>query len=143
SCQKMQKFPPYTSITVSVKFTKILYAQIVSQRLNAPKPFIMPLSTSKKYPAAELGMKLACGFEILCIDKYYTGLSSKPNKLNTEVIHPSFLNSILYKQLEKIAKEQFLKYQKNSSPLEQIDEILKLPMVSDEVLMSNIKQDDD
>ncbi|CAG8721668.1 8399_t:CDS:2, partial [Cetraspora pellucida] len=58
SCQKMQKFPPYTSITVSVKFTKILYAQIVSQRFNAPKPFIMPLSTSKKYPSAELGMKL-------------------------------------------------------------------------------------
>ncbi|CAG8696146.1 4949_t:CDS:2, partial [Cetraspora pellucida] len=60
--------------------------------------------------------------------------------------------SILYKQLEKIAKEQFLKYQshvellddsENSSPLEQIDEILKLPMTSDEVLMSNIKQNDD
>ncbi|KAF0492700.1 SGT1-domain-containing protein [Gigaspora margarita] len=112
ACRKMQKFPPYTSITVSVKFTKTLYAQLVSQRFNAPKSFIMPMSTSKKYPAAELGMKL----------------------------------------LENIAKEQFLKYQsqvdllddsENSSPLEQIDEILNLPIVPDEVLMSNTKQDDD
>ncbi|CAG8658155.1 26140_t:CDS:2, partial [Dentiscutata erythropus] len=169
----MQKFPPYTSITVSVKFTKTLYAQIVSQRFNAPQPFIMPMSTSKKYPAAELGMKLACGFEILCTDKYYTNLSSKPNKLNIEAYpfdsdpswktfhsnlleqnyyHDELPDSILYKQLDKIAKEQFLKYQsqvdlvddsENSSPLEQIDEILNLSIVPDEVLMSNTKQDDD
>ena len=32
ACQKMEKFPPSSSITVTVKFTKILYAQIVSQR---------------------------------------------------------------------------------------------------------------
>ncbi|CAG8645807.1 6545_t:CDS:10, partial [Dentiscutata heterogama] len=167
SCRKMQKFPPYTSITVSVKFTKTLYAQIVSQQFNAPQPFIMPISTSKKYPAAELGMKLACGFEILCNDKYYTNLSSKPNKLNIETYpfdsdpswktfhsnlveqnyyHDELPDSILYKQLEKIAKEQFLKYQndsENSSPLEQIDEILNLPIVPDEALMSDTKQDDD
>ncbi|RIB04967.1 SGT1 protein [Gigaspora rosea] len=173
ACRKMQKFPPYTSITVSVKFTKTLYAQLVNQRFNAPKSFIMPMSTSKKYPAAELGMKLACGFEILCTDKYYTNSSSKSNKLNIETYpfdsdpswktfhsnlveqnyyHDESPDSNLYKQLEKIAKEQFLKYQsqvdllddsENSSPLEQIDEILNLPIVPDEVLMSNTKQDDD
>ncbi len=58
ACQKMEKFPPSTSITVTVKFTKTLYAQTISQRFYPPKPFRLPASTSKEFKAAELGMKL-------------------------------------------------------------------------------------
>jgi hypothetical protein len=58
ACQKMEKFPPSSSITVTVKFTKTLYAQMVSQRFYPPKPFKLPASTSKNFNAAELGMKL-------------------------------------------------------------------------------------
>ncbi|CAG8689928.1 37841_t:CDS:2, partial [Gigaspora margarita] len=74
------------------------------------------------------------------------------NLVEQNYFHDESPDSILYKQLENIAKEQFLKYQsqvdllddsENSSPLEQIDEILNLPIVPDEVLMSNTKQDDD
>uniref|UniRef100_U9TR31 SGT1-domain-containing protein n=1 Tax=Rhizophagus irregularis (strain DAOM 181602 / DAOM 197198 / MUCL 43194) TaxID=747089 RepID=U9TR31_RHIID len=58
ACQKMENFTPSTSITVTVKFTKTLYAQAISQQFHPPKPFKLPASNSKKFKAAELGMKL-------------------------------------------------------------------------------------
>ncbi|RHZ61180.1 hypothetical protein Glove_349g126 [Diversispora epigaea] len=179
ACQKMEKFPPSTSITATVKFTKTLYAQIIHQKFNPPKPFKLPPRTSNKFPAAELGMKLACGFEILCSDKYYTKLPTRSKDINIEtypfdsdpawrIFHANLLardyyrgnlpGSNAYKKLDEIAKEQFLqnKIQKISSeedddnemeviksPMEQINEILDQPMIPDEVLMSNLTEDDE
>ncbi|CAG8433446.1 1783_t:CDS:10 [Diversispora eburnea] len=172
ACQKMEKFHPSTSITVTVKFTKTLYAQIVHQNFNPPKPFKLPPRTSNKFPAAELGMKLACGFEILCSDKYYTKLPTRSKDINIEVTWRIFHANLLardyyrgnlpgsnaYKKLDEIAKEQFLqnKILKISSeedddnemeviklPVEQINEILDQPMIPDEVLITNLTEDDE
>ncbi|EMD00292.1 hypothetical protein BAUCODRAFT_102765 [Baudoinia panamericana UAMH 10762] len=59
--------PPEDFVTVSVKFTKVGYAQLRSQLFDTPPAWtgIIPrLSDSK----VELGMKLACGFEMLLTD---------------------------------------------------------------------------
>ncbi|KAK3936905.1 SGT1 protein-domain-containing protein [Diplogelasinospora grovesii] len=68
-------FPPVDLVTVSVRFTKVLYAQLKSQRFDPP-PIWHPLFQSpdldgkgdeavKKLDRLELGMKVTTGFEIL------------------------------------------------------------------------------
>ena len=77
----MATFPPSTAVLTSVRVTKALYAQLVSQRFHAPKPFLHDAEwskltqlspTSDEYKWADLGMKIACGFEILMTDKMYS-----------------------------------------------------------------------
>lgn len=65
----MPNFPPRDPVDLSVKFTKILYAQIKQQVLSPPRPFILPAHESPKFPASELGMKLACGLEMMVAEK--------------------------------------------------------------------------
>ncbi|PTB62472.1 SGT1-domain-containing protein [Trichoderma citrinoviride] len=70
------RFPPEDLVTVSVRFSKTLYAQLKSQRFDAP-PRWQPLlrkhqeldllskEDQKKLERLEMGMKLTCGFEML------------------------------------------------------------------------------
>ncbi|CAG8487327.1 12092_t:CDS:10 [Ambispora gerdemannii] len=183
ACYKMEKFPPSTSITTIVKMTKTLYAQLVSQRFHPPKPFKLPPPSedAKAFKAAELGMKLACGFEILCTDSYYANsiVSLHTRVFDNVETYPFDLDpdwnayqenlskrgyyrgelpgSKLYKELYAFAKQQYLKDRsqrissqdqyahESPSPLGQINEIMELPMESDEVLASvnNEREDDD
>ena len=63
---RMERFPPADSVECTIPFTRALYAQLVAQRFVAPKPFRMPAKlTSTEFRKAELGMKLACGMEML------------------------------------------------------------------------------
>ncbi|CAG8591663.1 8006_t:CDS:10 [Funneliformis caledonium] len=169
ACQRMENFPPSTSITVSVKFTKTLYAQMLSQRFYPPKPFKLPAGTSEKYKSAELGMKVACGFEILCTDKYYTKLATRSSDMiaetypfNEDPDWKLFRDKLVkrnyyrgevegskkYKQLDQIAKQQYIetlddetKYK--TTPFEQINQLLRSPMIPDEVLTAITIEDDD
>lgn len=64
-------FPPQDLVNLSVKFTKIGYAQIKSQRFLAPMIWNQALiDTQDKdgFVRAETGMKLTCGFEMLMSD---------------------------------------------------------------------------
>lgn len=64
-------FPPEDFVTVSVKFTKVGYAQLKSQRFSAPPVWDDKLPSnhgSKEYTRAEIGMKVACGLEMLVRD---------------------------------------------------------------------------
>lgn len=64
-------FPPQNLVTVSVKFTKIGYAQIKSQQFPAPmmwKQAFLDRDDDNSYTKVETGMKLACGFEMLMSD---------------------------------------------------------------------------
>ena len=81
----MQRFPPNAMVTAAVTFSRCLYAQLVQQAIQAPDsltaappqvpafkpPLGLPLpppgDSSRK--AAELGMKLTMGMEIMCSDK--------------------------------------------------------------------------
>ncbi|KAH9836884.1 regulatory factor Sgt1 [Teratosphaeria destructans] len=60
-------FPPEDFVTVSVKFTKVGYAQLRSQLFDAPPAWtgIIPRLND---PKVEMGMKVTCGFEMLLAD---------------------------------------------------------------------------
>lgn len=64
-------FKPEDFVTVSVRFTRVGYAQLKSQDFPVPKSWSDKLPTTddqKAYDRAEIGMKLACGFEMLLTD---------------------------------------------------------------------------
>ncbi|KAK1826835.1 SGT1 protein-domain-containing protein [Podospora conica] len=62
-------FPPRDLVTVSVRFTKVLYAQLKSQRFDPPPAWLPLLQSALDDEAAlirlELGLKLTTGFELL------------------------------------------------------------------------------
>ncbi|KAK7428673.1 hypothetical protein QQZ08_004767 [Neonectria magnoliae] len=68
-------FPPEDLVTVSVKFSKVLFAQLRSQRFDAPPAWQDVIQraqkeasfsgTEKATARLELGMGLTCGFEML------------------------------------------------------------------------------
>lgn len=61
------QFPPEDFVTVSVKFTKVGYAQLRSQLFDTPPAWtgVIPRLPDQK---VEMGMKLTCGFEMLMAD---------------------------------------------------------------------------
>jgi hypothetical protein len=70
-------FPPLDLVTVSVRFTKVLFAQLKSQRFEPPPAWQSLMqdgeseadkgteAARKKYEELEMGMKLTSGFEML------------------------------------------------------------------------------
>ncbi|KAJ9138553.1 SGT1-domain-containing protein [Coniochaeta hoffmannii] len=70
-------FPPVDLVTVSVRFTKVLFAQLKSQRFEAPPAWKSRMQSAeseavngsdeaqKKLEQLDMGMKLTCGFEML------------------------------------------------------------------------------
>ena len=80
-------FPPQDLITMSMRFTKQLYAQIQSQHFVAPPAWAVAVPSiigaagkkrtewgqdnAKALARAELGMKVTCGFEMLLRDSYF------------------------------------------------------------------------
>ncbi|KXG48715.1 uncharacterized protein PGRI_025850 [Penicillium griseofulvum] len=64
-------FKPDDLVDVSVRFTRVGYAQLKSQEFPEPKSWAGKLPSTddqKAYERAEAGMKLACGFEMLLYD---------------------------------------------------------------------------
>lgn len=72
-------YPPVDLVTVSILFTKVLYAQLKSQEFSAPPAWkdILPEAekgtasdplAQKKYAQLEMGMKVTSGFEMLVTD---------------------------------------------------------------------------
>lgn len=64
-------FSPEDLVTVSAKFTKVGYAQLKSQEFSAPKSWDKILAGNIEGASGartEMGMKLACGFEMLMQD---------------------------------------------------------------------------
>ncbi|PYI19733.1 regulatory factor Sgt1 [Aspergillus violaceofuscus CBS 115571] len=64
-------FKPEDFVTVSVRFTRVGYAQLKSQDFPVPKSWaekLPPKDDQTAYGRAEIGMKLACGFEMLLND---------------------------------------------------------------------------
>ncbi len=48
-----------------VRFSRCLYAQMVTQGYEAPRRYPLPLPSEPGFAAAQLGMKLVAGFEML------------------------------------------------------------------------------
>ncbi|KAJ5933350.1 transcriptional regulator family: SGT1 [Penicillium verhagenii] len=67
-------FKPEDMVTVSVRFTRVGYAQVKSQEFPIPSTWVgklPPIDEDKTYPPAETGMKLTCGFEMLLYDPHH------------------------------------------------------------------------
>lgn len=67
-------FKPDDMVTVSVRFTRVGYAQLKSQEFPAPNTWagkLPEMEDEKAYAQAEAGMKLACGFEMLLYDPHH------------------------------------------------------------------------
>ncbi|KAF7718647.1 Regulatory factor Sgt1 [Penicillium ucsense] len=67
-------FGPADLVDVSVKFTRVGFAQLKSQEFPAPNTWsskLPPMDDSKTYARSEAGMKLACGFEMLLHDPHH------------------------------------------------------------------------
>ena len=60
SCTCMQDM-----LSVVVTLNRCMYAQLEQQDFEAPSGFSMPPIKSPQHSAAQRGMKLACGFEML------------------------------------------------------------------------------
>ncbi|KAI1773715.1 SGT1-domain-containing protein [Hypoxylon cercidicola] len=83
-------FPPDDLVSVSVKFTKVLFAQLKSQRFSPPPIWATIFEAAEKQASdaedvqktlarLEMGMKLTCGFEMLA-----TNADKKDNRLARE-----------------------------------------------------------
>lgn len=72
-------FKPDDLVTVSVRFTRVGYAQLKSQEFPVPKAWADKLpgtEDQQAYTRAETGMKLACGFEMLLYDPHHQDKAS-------------------------------------------------------------------
>ena len=69
ACQVMKHFPPENRVLRNVRMTRCLYAQLASQSYT-PDPKVgwdIPEPGTRLHKSHDLGMKLACGFEILAV----------------------------------------------------------------------------
>ncbi|KAI0670169.1 SGT1-domain-containing protein [Trametes maxima] len=67
SAQKMTRFTPEPHVLTTVKMTRTAYAQLVGQKFHPPKVFGRwpEREGSKEWRWRDVGMKIACGFEML------------------------------------------------------------------------------
>ncbi|TDZ28096.1 Protein ecdysoneless-like protein [Colletotrichum spinosum] len=68
-------FPPTDFVTLSVKFSRVLFAQLRSQRFSPPPPWASIIQGAEAEDQERLltGMKLTCGFEIMLKNAHKTG----------------------------------------------------------------------
>ncbi|KAK2770858.1 regulatory factor sgt1 [Colletotrichum kahawae] len=61
------RFPPHDMVTLSLKLTKVLFAQLRSQRFGPPAPWsdLLEKAQRNELSCLEMGMKLTSGFEIM------------------------------------------------------------------------------
>lgn len=52
-------------VSTTVVFNRALYAQLALQQFQPPGGYPLPAPTHPAFKAAELGMKLTCGFEMV------------------------------------------------------------------------------
>ncbi|KAJ5132678.1 hypothetical protein N7448_006836 [Penicillium atrosanguineum] len=72
-------FKPEDFVTVSLKFTRVGYAQLKSQEFPTPSTWegtLPPPEDLKAYARAETGMKVSCGLEMLLYDPHHQDKTS-------------------------------------------------------------------
>ncbi|KAI8826478.1 SGT1 protein-domain-containing protein [Chytriomyces cf. hyalinus JEL632] len=130
-CQNMSHFHPSTNIQTSIRFTRTLYAQLVSQEFPVPpKSFRLPSRDASDFKGHDLGMKVALGFEILAVAAVRNAESGGPVARKSVETHSfdadprwrtfhdrliklgyykgELAGSALYKTLNRVAKESHL-----------------------------------
>ncbi|XP_010463019.1 PREDICTED: protein ecdysoneless homolog [Camelina sativa] len=135
-------------VLVLVKMSRAMYGQLVQQKFQAPSCYPMPsVSDRDAYIEAELGMKIACGMEMMYQVRRKDGEDGKGiswSKYKENLEKNGYFEGLLsgskdYKRLMENAEEY---YQKSSSfsrtrdimsaPVRRIDEVLALPYSEDD-----------
>lgn len=135
ACRAMKYFPPENRVYSHVTFTKCLYAMITHSKYVPDKRtgWNLPLLNSPQYKSHNLGVKLACGFEILVSqakpsadvendkgwDSYLKSLKEK-NYFRGFLEHSRDYNDLLNK-----AKEYYINYR---------DSMQVAPVIGQEIL---------
>jgi hypothetical protein len=129
-CNKMLAFPPTTSVKCTIKYTKTLYAQLHSVNIAPIDVFQLPKQDESGYKAAYMGMKLACGFEILFnqVNKDMgNGYQTFVDKLtNLGYYRGELKGSREYQRLESLARKLYVSDQKENIKDFQIMEMKRL-----------------
>lgn len=152
SAAKMEKFlmkgKEEELVRVSVRMSRAMYAQLVQQTFQAPRCYPMPSrSDSEAYLEAELGMKIACGFEMMYQQRRKEGLEGKGRTweaFRESLERSGYFEGLLpgsqeYRRLMQNAEEYFRSSslfsrtsEMMSAPVRRIDEILALPYSADD-----------
>ncbi|GMN34000.1 hypothetical protein TIFTF001_004465 [Ficus carica] len=152
SAAKMEKFlmkgKEEEFVRVSVRMSRAMYAQLVQQTFQAPRCYPMPSrSDSQAYLEAELGMKIACGFEMMYQQRRKDGLEGKGGTweaFRESLERSGYFEGLLpgsqeYRRLMQNAEEYFRSSslfsrtsEMMSAPVRRIDEILALPYSADD-----------
>jgi hypothetical protein len=137
-CHKMEKFNPKThpNVLIRVRFTRCLFAQLIKQRFQPPRVYadMVPSPSDPNHKPFDLGMKVACGFEMLYsegkkkeararqtaltdydFDNDDTWHEFRNNLQSSEYFHIVEANSKEYKDLEKKAKIEYLESLRKSN----------------------------
>lgn len=146
-------------VCVSAKMSRAMYAQLVQQKFQAPKCYPMPdRSEARAFLEAELGMKIACGFEMMYQQKKKEGAEGKGStwsKYKESLENSGYFQGLIpgsqeYRRLLENAEE----YYRNSSlfhktsemmsaPVRRIDEILSLPHSAEDFKSQEVLASDD
>lgn len=65
------------TVAVPVTMSRAMYAQLVRQKFAAPRCYPMPAAGEPGFEEAELGMKIACGFEMMYGERKREGEEGK------------------------------------------------------------------
>lgn len=151
-------------VTVAVTMSRAMYAQLVRQNFQAPKCYAMPGREeggggAVEYAEAELGMKIACGFEMMYQERRRDGLEGKGG--STWETYRESLERSGYFEGELPGSKEYrrrlesaMDYYKKSNvfaqlsemmnaPVKQIDEILALPHSVDDFKALDLPPSDD
>lgn len=104
SCRAMKYFPPEDRVNVQVKFTKHLYAMLTHSKFMPDRKvgWNLPPTSNSAHKTHLLGVKIACGFEILAAQ-------SKPGSLEMDKAWNIYLEKLkstnYFKDLLEHSKE--------------------------------------
>ncbi|KAF6202535.1 hypothetical protein GE061_002931 [Apolygus lucorum] len=129
ACRAMRYFPPETRVMCQVKMTRCLYAMLLHHKYQPDRRtgWHLPPQNSPDYTAHLIGVKLACGFEILVSQcKSKDGADDLENDKGWHRYRQSLLDKGYFKdllegckehqRLEKDAKEYYRNHAMYSQP---------------------------
>ncbi|XP_058069349.1 protein ecdysoneless homolog [Magnolia sinica] len=146
-------------VRVSVRMSRAMYAQLVQQMFQAPRVYPMPpRGDGPVYVEAELGMKIACGFEMAYQERWLAGVEGKGSGLDAYM--DSLERSGYFEGLMPGSKEHrrrmenAMEYYRKSelfsrmsktlnAPVRRIDEILTSPHSVDDFRGLDLPPSDD
>jgi hypothetical protein len=147
-CNDMKMFHPSTNVPITITFTRTLYAQLASIHFQAPSAFFLPPKEDPEFNSHDIGMKIACGFEILfstfsqnAVDETKF-IDYKRTLDRMGFFKGEIEGSTLYRSLEQLARQHFIPGSQDEHFFVELSRILEEPMVIPSQLYQGPSDDD-